>query len=351
MDDGHISAVVPVGVGTVDVRVQSGITTSSNTHNYTNPIFGYGISANTANDNFTFGAGSGGSNILHWDFGTSSSPLATGYTRVTEATKYSGALGYGWQSSSIASRDRGTGTDLTRDFNFTSNGTFAVDLANGTYDVTLTLGDRSYSHDQMGVFLEGTQVDSVTAPAGQFVTRSYTATVSDGQLTLQLKDLGGSDGNTVIDGLDIAPAEVMRWDFGTSTSPVGTGYTRVSEAIKYSTALGYGWQSGTIASRDRGVGDELTRDFNFTSNGTFAVDLANGTYDVTVTLGDRSYSHDQMGLLLEGTQVDSVTAPAGQFVTRTYPVTVSDGQLTLQLKDLGGSDGNAVIDSLEIVAA
>ncbi len=125
---------------------------------------------------------------------------------MTEATKYSAALGYGWQSGTIARRDRAGGTDLTRDFNFTTNGTFAVDLANGTYNVTVTTGDRSYSHDQMGVFLEGTQVDSVTAPAGQYVMRTYSVTVSDGQLTLQLKDLGGSDPNVVINGLDIVSA-------------------------------------------------------------------------------------------------------------------------------------------------
>ncbi len=60
VDDSHITAIVPSGSGTVDVTVQSGIvetdTISSNPNaNVTKPIFGYGISAVTSADRFTFG--------------------------------------------------------------------------------------------------------------------------------------------------------------------------------------------------------------------------------------------------------------------------------------------------------
>src|SRR5690606_11345527 len=110
------------------------------------------------------------------------SPLAAGYTPVTHTTTYNAARGYGWLSGSIISKNWATGSDLTRDFNGTGNGTFVADLPNGTYDVTITLGDTLYTRDQMGIELEGTLVDTVTAPAGQPVTETYTVTVSDGQL-------------------------------------------------------------------------------------------------------------------------------------------------------------------------
>lgn len=52
-DDGHLSVVAPAGSGTVDVRVQSGIATTS-TENYTGTIWGYGFSATSSVARFTF---------------------------------------------------------------------------------------------------------------------------------------------------------------------------------------------------------------------------------------------------------------------------------------------------------
>ncbi len=123
---------------------------------------------------------------------------------------------------------------------------------------------------------------------------------------------------------------VARYDFGTAISPVAAGYTRVVHSDTYSTASGYGWQTGPVFSLDRG-GDPLTADINYTANATFAVDLPNGEYDVIVTLGEHILSHDLMGVFLEGVQMDSVSTAAGQFVANTYRTSVSDGQLNLGL--------------------
>jgi hypothetical protein len=54
VDDSHVTAVVPAGTGTVDVRVQSGVN-EPDPQNINNPIFGYGISAVTSADRFTYG--------------------------------------------------------------------------------------------------------------------------------------------------------------------------------------------------------------------------------------------------------------------------------------------------------
>ncbi|QEH31592.1 IPT/TIG domain protein [Aquisphaera giovannonii] len=58
VDDSHVTAVVPAGTGTVDVRVQSGVT-ASDARNIKNPVFGYGTSAVTAADRFTYGGTTG----------------------------------------------------------------------------------------------------------------------------------------------------------------------------------------------------------------------------------------------------------------------------------------------------
>ncbi len=52
--DAHITAVAPSGSGTVDVRIQSGLSNANSTANYTSPIWGYGLSATGAVDQFTF---------------------------------------------------------------------------------------------------------------------------------------------------------------------------------------------------------------------------------------------------------------------------------------------------------
>jgi hypothetical protein len=53
VDDSHVTAVVPAGAGTVDVRVQSGVA-APDTENATSPVFGYGTSTLTAADRFTY---------------------------------------------------------------------------------------------------------------------------------------------------------------------------------------------------------------------------------------------------------------------------------------------------------
>ncbi len=406
--------------------------------------------------------------VARFDFGTALSPVAAGYTQVVHTDSYDASTGYGWQTGSVYSLSRG-GDPLTTDVNYTTNATFGVDLPNGDYDVIVTLGEHLIAHDQMGVFLESVQLDSVTTAASQFVANTYRTSVSDGQLNLGLVDLGGSDSYVMINGLDVVfagpdltaprvistdangivsgpidritlsfsepiqdgsfsladvaalegpdgpitptavnplspgefeitfdaqdvsgvyrlvvgpeiadvagnlmdqdgdgsggettedqfettftleagPQYVGRFDFGTADSPVATDYTRVVHNDSYSAAAGYGWQTGTVYSINRG-GDALTRDVNYTKDATFGVDLPNGEYDVTVTLGEALIAHDQMGVFVEGVQVDSVTTAGGQFAVNTYRTSVSDGQLNLGLTDLGGSDSWVMINGLDI---
>ena len=92
---------------------------------------------------------------------------------------------------------------------------------------------------------------------------------------------------------------VGRYDFGTNLSPVAADYVRVTGTDAYDDQTGYGWQSGPVYSLNRG-GDALTRDINYTMDGTFAVDLDNGEYDVTLTMGELLIAHDQMGVFLPG---------------------------------------------------
>jgi hypothetical protein len=142
-----------------------------------------------------------------FDFGTAASPVASGYTRVSEASKFATAQGYGWTSSYVQSRDRLKGTELTRDFAMSERGrlSFAASLASGTYDVTLTIGDAEYPKRGQSVWLEGQQVDTVATAVGQFIQKTYRVNVTDGRLDL---DLRGVNGNSVVvlNAMTITPA-------------------------------------------------------------------------------------------------------------------------------------------------
>jgi fibronectin type 3 domain-containing protein len=411
----------------------------------------------------------------HFDFGTPSSPVAQGNAHVSPSTRYSAALGFGWSQGTINARDRGVsfGDDRARDFNFTPVGTFSVDAPPGIYEVTMTMGDGIALRDEMALFLEGTQVDTVTAQAGQIETRTFSVAVLDGQFTLLLQDLGGdpiatinsldlvrvggapsgprvvnttpdveafdqvdrivvrfneavdastltvddvtltgplgpiiptaiqavssdtfeihfapqtehgdytlslrpeiadldgclmnqdgdeSNGEAGEDGFSFTftlcptPAYDQTFDFGTNSSPLAEGAARVDESSTYDPAGGgFGWTEGTIGSRDRGTsaGDDLARDLNFLASGTFVVDVLaeDAVYDVTVTMGDHLAARDEMAVILEGEQVAVVATAVGASHSQTFRVTVTDGQLTLQIQDLGGSDPTAVINGLRI---
>lgn len=147
----------------------------------------------------------------HFDLGTAASPLAGGFARVSEATQYTADLGYGWHSGSVRGVDRGTSESLTRDFNATSDGTFAVDVPRGTYRVDLIFGDRgTTSHGDVMIFLEGGARDAVSTSAGQVVARAYRVDVYDGQLTLRLRDMLGAGNEACLTALRVTTDGYVR---------------------------------------------------------------------------------------------------------------------------------------------
>lgn len=100
---------------------------------------------------------------------------------------------------------------------------------------------------------------------------------------------------TITNGPYLSSGVPMKFDFGTASSPVQPGYTRVSPSTLYSPSTGYGWGKSGADSRDRGAtgtgsGEEsLERDFCLVNAGNaFYVDIPNGKYRITVLVGDRT---------------------------------------------------------------
>jgi len=154
------------------------------------------------------------------DFNNGNSPTAAGFTGFPLQT-YSAAVGYGWQSIvGMESRDRITGNNLQRDFHFgAADSTFVMDVPNGDYTVTVHLGDAAASHDLEDVYAEGAlKVDNVTTNSGEIVARTFTTTVSDGQLTLRFHDDGGNNPHWCVVGVEVSANTSSAW---TETATVG----------------------------------------------------------------------------------------------------------------------------------
>jgi lysophospholipase L1-like esterase len=122
------------------------------------------------------------------------------------------------------------------------------------------------------------------------------------------------------------------FDFGTPSSPVAPGYVGVSEKTAYNPALGYGWGDTTkVSSRDRsGDSDPLGRDFCLVSGTPFYLDLSNGTYNVSVLMGDwvqkSSMAVRGNGLL----ELYNMGAPSNHFLLQSFPITITSNRLRLE---------------------
>jgi Beta-agarase/YXIM esterase-like, galactose-binding domain-like len=96
--------------------------------------------------------------LYNFDFGGDNSPVQNGWLQVTNNTVYSAQLGYGWDASVTPSNHTGANPpelpDMLRDFNHSSSAqTFEINLAAGTYNITLYFYDTANNSDNWTVYL------------------------------------------------------------------------------------------------------------------------------------------------------------------------------------------------------
>ena len=125
------------------------------------------------------------------------------------------------------------------------------------------------------------------------------------------------------------------------------GYTNVNPNTLYSAALGYGFDSsaGITASPVSGKGT-LTSNFIDTQSSAFRADVANGTYNVYITLGDNSAGRTDMYYYEQGVRRGVVTTLAGQHVMIMNRVEVTDGHLDVQVF---GGESNVALNAISLV--
>jgi lysophospholipase L1-like esterase len=180
--------------------------------------------------------------VLKFDFGTSTSAAADGYTKITTDSNYDTSLGYGWKNPaniSITATDENTSDPLKGDYisgknvrtvgaNATSYisydcPTFVADLPVGYYKVRLVQGSNTldtcsgayiegsmnivpWATDGFGTGFDVEPTQLITHSAGSYGDNTATVAVWDGQLTVQVAapiTPQGVSGTAIINALEI----------------------------------------------------------------------------------------------------------------------------------------------------
>ncbi|MGW3659853.1 endo-alpha-N-acetylgalactosaminidase family protein [Streptomyces sp. NPDC005151] len=108
---------------------------------------------------------------LRLDAGSTTSPVADGYQRLSPESAWDASRGFGWVGTAPDSRDRGSGEDaLRRDFTGgTSPATLRITVPAGRQEVHVLVGDGDYSTPPTIVTVDGTEVArNATLPAHEY---------------------------------------------------------------------------------------------------------------------------------------------------------------------------------------
>lgn len=295
-----------------------------------------------------------------WDFGAPDAPLQSGARRFTrQATKGF----FRWVDNAGIRDTSHTGGELTDNFRrsiiWSRNvGRLRHQLQNGVWTVQVEFADGFTQNNQV-VRAEGvTRASNIDVPAKTLRRVTFDVEIRDGQLDLELDDSDATK-NWTVAGLivrrkgDLPSANPpagggsvtqtrWRFDFGTASSPVFPGWTRVTPDTR---SGAFRWLDGGTTGRDRGrdrAEDDVRRDLIFgPGQKRFQVDTGNGTFRVKIMFGDYRFRHDNYNAVAEGVAFSEVTTtPETPRIEETKEVEVRDENLTITFRDNGGSDAN-----------
>lgn len=255
-----------------------------------------------------------------------------------------------------------------------TEGAWEQTVPNGTYQVTLSVGDQPAYDSRHTVRVEGvTAVDGfVSTAATEFRLATVAVVVGDGRLTVDA--VGGV--NTKLNYLDLSRVTAdfaLKADFSDAASAPAAGYVRDSGGA-YTAARGYGWVdlgertpldlTGNGRNRNPAAGQADARLATFVHAqlpvgsagvsipGAWEAAVPAGLYTVTVAVGDAGPSVDSVHwVAIEDQNAIAAFVPtsATKFATATRTVRVSDGKLTIS--PAGGSNTKFAYADIVAVAA
>jgi hypothetical protein len=309
------------------------------------------------------------------NFQPAGSAVPAGYTADTGAA-FDAARGYGWVRRGTSepldltrnTRDRArSGVDARLntlvhlqygDIGGTNGvpteGAWEYAVANGTYQVTVSVGDQPAYDSRHTVRVEGvTAVEGfVSTAAAEFRQATVTAAVGDGRLTVDA--VGGT--NTKLDYLDISRVTAdfaLKVDFSDAATAPAAGYVRDSGGA-FTASRGYGWVdlgertpldlTGNGRNRNPAAGQPDARLATFmhaqlpagsagvSTPGAWEAAVPNGLYTVTVAVGDAGTAVNSVHwVAIEDQNAIAAFVPTAgtKFATVTRTVRVTDGSVTI----------------------
>ncbi len=322
---------------------------------------------------------------LAFNFQSETAPVPSGYLRdfgqpygARNGANQGSGLNYGWVDDETFAPLNLVGNGRDRDLNddqrldtlmhmdlppnsdggTLADGSWELAIADGTYQVVVSVGDPQNgtapeTHDDQRRGHQPRRRGSAESGAAdgsdaRHTTGSATVEVTDGRLTID--QIGGT--NTKINYLEVTPVGtggggdvVAQVNFQPAASPTPADWDADSGQL-FDGGRGYGWvrtEGGadkTADTRDRAADDDpldgttmIIDDATVDAvvNGEWEYAIANGTYEVTVSVGDPEYADSTHGVSAEGTSVISGFTPsgAGDYGVDSAVVEVTDGRLTL----------------------
>ena len=132
----------------------------------------------------------------------------------------------------------------------------------------------------------------------------------------------------LLENRELLTADPLLLDFGTSTSPVASGYTPL-QTNSFDSDTGHGWSDGSNAiSFHLDNQHDLLSDGHNGTIGKFRADLPNGDYIITAVVAGQQRVYESHNLIVGSPWLD-LNGPSGQPTEVSIETTVNNGQLNL----------------------